>query len=329
MSSHALSSRSPVNQQYPGTSRSNFPNNTRDSRSPTLRETPIGPRSPQVNNNPTPDLIRCLVEGYRAQLIEQREKEDRFVQELRSHRIKLDGLLGHILDAVDRMVLNYPVPDALRSEATRFFGRDESHAVDQDREESESHDVEELLQTVEMDSILGTQDSSSMRWIPGREIGPKKTPRPRTPSEEEPEQSDDILEIERSSSPTIQGGDTRGSNIQSSVARHPGEQRPGNTSSSGSLLTPVRTPNRKRKRTEVEASPSRISMGPPPARRAAEFSAAKTKEMWKFSEQSSREQSEALSDGTAPIISCHCGQLDCAICKPREKIRRHIHNFRR
>jgi hypothetical protein len=304
-------------------------NNARDSRSPTVRETPIAPSSPQFHSNPTPDLIRYLVEGYRAQLIEQREKEDKFVQELQSHRIKLDGLLGHILDAVDRMVPSYPTPDAPHPEITSFFDLDESYAERLDRAETEFADEEELLQTTERDSVTITQGSSNIRWVPGREIGAEQTPRPRTPPEKDTEQSDDILEIERPTPPSLQGVAARDLNIQSSTSRDPEEQGSRDNSILESLPTPAKTPNRKRKRTEVGSSSSPIPMGPPPPRRAAKYSAEKTQKMWEFSERSSREQSEALSAGTAPIISCHCARLDCAICKSREKIRRHIHNFRR
>jgi len=56
-------------------------------------------------------------------------------------------------------------------------------------------------------------------------------------------------------------------------------------------------------------------MGPPPPRRAAIRGQEKTKDLINFLRQSPRAISEALEDGrAAPIISCHCNQLDCQIC---------------
>lgn len=59
-------------------------------------------------------------------------------------------------------------------------------------------------------------------------------------------------------------------------------------------------------------------MAPPPARRAAIRGQERTKDMFNFFRQPSREISAALEDyRTAPIISCHCNQSNCPTCSFR------------
>jgi hypothetical protein len=266
----------------------------RDLRSPTLRETPVYPRSPHRSNDASPDLVRHLVDGYRAQLNEQREKEEKLIQELRSHRTKLDKLLGHILNAVDRMEPATAGPNILQP------GHYSPSADVRERAETEFLDAHDLHETIEKDSTQESQENSNTRWIPGREIRTKGLPAPRTSSGQDGGQP-----------PTTPSG------------RHPVSEAAMPTKPfSKPLPTPTRTPGRKRKRIEEASSSTTGNMGPPLLRKdplprkARTASEIKTKRMWEFSDLSSREQSVAILARTAPIISCHCRRLDCVICNP-------------
>jgi hypothetical protein len=298
MSSNLFGSRSPVNHQRLAINQQTSLNSGRtETRSPTIRESTLGPRSPQLFRNPTPNLIEAFIKLCRAELNQQREKEKMFIEERRIERMKIDEYLDHMLDIVNNMRHHAPDLDVSHQHPPIVPEEDHTHLERAERLETEFMDAEEPHHTIERDreSMLDTQDNPDTRWIPGHE---------RMNERSAPRDVSDEGHTEQSSSPPST------ELVQDATVR--------NLPSSSSLHTPSTTPQKKRKRTEA------VNMGPPPIRKAAKFSRARTMEMWKFSEKDPRQQSVDLLARTAPIISCHCRQLNCAICKSQENIREYV-----
>jgi len=281
---------------------------SRDTRFPNMRGTPPGFRPARTVNHSTPDLVKMLIDGYRVQVVGQRRQEDKLIQDNRKTQ---DELFQHIQEAIHGLGTNTPQRDTPNLLDCNSFS-----LAQEQRMPTDCVDAEEWYETIERDSVLGTQEPPIERQdlsLMGR--------------------------MENSSVPDISTRSAEDDQIPPGFWGSEGdairrEELPHAQTNPASLPNPTESTTRrgyKRKRaSRIEkasagASSSASAMAPPPpppqppTRKAAKLGAKKTHETLTFLARGARAQSQAIASGSRiPYVSCNCGQRSCNICKSQK-----------
>lgn len=288
---------------------------SRMSRSPTLSDSRYEHRSPRYRGYPTVDVRQPLYTEFRNTLREHRRQEDEardsLVKQIRDHREQQDDLLLRIFMESPRAFGMSSLPPALSNTNVA----DESNTVDcrsstWRREPTAFYSVPPR-ETMEIDSVLGSQLNSTSQYFPVRQ---------------DSEESEDLRPtVETKKQQSADRDRARSRTARAAVVDSDDEKSLGDSKSTAALreASPQDEPRLLGRTGKRKSELKRGSMAPPPPKRkAAVYAAKRNQETLKFFRQTQRQQSLAIEEGRASAITteCTCSQLTCKTCGPLARI---------